>query len=61
MSAETPPRLAAARDDQAGSCPAPTRSTLFWRTFLPWQMWRFVWINWKMLAIIRRSHRSRHS
>ncbi len=25
-------------------------------TFLPWQMWRFVWINLKMIGIIRRSH-----
>lgn len=35
----------------------PTRTTLFWRTFLPWQMWRFVVINLKMLLIIRRGHR----
>jgi hypothetical protein len=37
----------------------PTRATVFWRTFLPWQLWRFVRINWKMFAIIARSHRSR--
>ena len=35
----------------------PTRWTLFLRTFLPWQMWRFVVINMKMIGIIRRSHR----
>ncbi len=34
----------------------PTRATLFWRTFLPWQMWRFAVINLKMLTILRRSH-----
>ncbi len=34
----------------------PTRWTVFLRTFLPWQMWRFVWINLKMVGIIRRSH-----
>lgn len=34
----------------------PTRFTVFLRTFLPWQVWRFVWINLKMVAIIRRSH-----
>jgi hypothetical protein len=34
----------------------PTRGTIFWRTFLPWQMWRFLWINLKMVSIIRRSH-----
>jgi hypothetical protein len=34
----------------------PTRRTLFMRTFLPWQLVRFIAINLKMLAIIRRSH-----
>ena len=37
----------------------PTRSTLFLRTFLPFQLWRFVAINLKMVGIIRRSHRTR--
>ncbi len=36
----------------------PTKATLFLRTFLPWQAWRFVVINLKMLRIIARSHRS---
>jgi hypothetical protein len=35
----------------------PTRLTLFLRTFIPWQLWRFVRINLKMMRIIRRSHR----
>jgi hypothetical protein len=35
----------------------PTRRTLFLRTFLPWQLWRFAAINLKMIGIIRRSHR----
>ncbi|MDT8066885.1 MAG: hypothetical protein ROO76_01830 [Terriglobia bacterium] len=34
----------------------PTRFTVFIRTFLPWQFWRFIRINLKMLVIIRRSH-----
>lgn len=34
----------------------PTRWTLFWRTFLPWQMVRFAWINLRMIVIIFRSH-----
>lgn len=34
----------------------PTRWTVFLRTFLPWQVWRFVRINLKMFDIIRRSH-----
>ncbi|MGE0042137.1 MAG: hypothetical protein AB7H88_06885 [Vicinamibacterales bacterium] len=35
----------------------PTPATRFFRTFIPWQMWRFVWINLKMVRIIARSHR----
>ncbi len=34
----------------------PTRATLFLRTFLPYQLWRFAAINLKMIEIIRRSH-----
>lgn len=34
----------------------PTRWTLFLRTFLPWQIWRFIRINLKMMRLIRRSH-----
>jgi len=37
----------------------PTPMTLFLRTFLPYQAWRFIWINLKMLGIIRRSHREK--
>jgi len=35
----------------------PTRWTIFLRTFIPWQLWRFARINMKMISIIRRSHR----
>lgn len=34
----------------------PTRFTVFMRTFLPWQIWRFARINVKMLLIIFKSH-----
>ena len=34
----------------------PTRWTLFMRTFLPWQAWRFFWINVKMIRMIGRAH-----
>ena len=34
----------------------PTRLTLFMRTFVPWQIWRFVRINLKMIGMAR--HRS---
>jgi hypothetical protein len=36
----------------------PTRGTVFLRTFLPWQLWRFLRINLKMMTIIHRSHKS---
>jgi hypothetical protein len=38
----------------------PTRGTIFLRTFLPWQAWRFLRINLKMVTIIRRSHGKHH-
>lgn len=31
----------------------PTRITLFMRTFLLWQIWRFFAINLRMMQIIR--------
>ena len=34
----------------------PTRWTVFLRTFIPWQMVRFVVINLKMFRLIWRSH-----
>ncbi len=46
------------RDEQTSYVTKPTRRTLFLRTFLPWQLWRFAVINLKMIGIIRRSHRS---
>jgi hypothetical protein len=36
----------------------PTRFTVFLRTFVPWQLWRFAANNLKMIDIIRRSHKS---
>lgn len=36
----------------------PTGITRFMRTFIPWQIWRFIRINLKMLIIIRRSHKA---
>jgi len=37
----------------------PTKATVFLRTFLPWQLWRFVRINLRMFSILYRSHRAR--
>lgn len=38
----------------------PTRSTVFLRTFVPWQLWRFLQINLRMLKVIGISHRGQH-
>ena len=37
----------------------PTKATLFLRTFPPYQLWRFFWLNLKMIGIIRRSHQGK--
>lgn len=34
----------------------PTARTLFWRTFVPWQVLRFLIINLRMTAMILKSH-----
>ncbi len=47
-------------DEKLRYVTTPTRRTVFLRTFLPWQLWRFVVLNLKMAEIIRRSHRSVH-
>ena len=39
------------RDEQWLSVTKPTATTRFFRTFLPWQLLRFVVINLKMMRI----------
>ena len=39
--------------------PTPSRVTLFFRTFLPWQLVRFVWINLRMIRMIGIGHHGR--
>jgi hypothetical protein len=45
-------------NEQTRYATKPTRVTLFLRTFLPWQAWRFAAINLKMIDIIRRGHKT---
>jgi hypothetical protein len=45
-----------AHDDHWLSVTKPTAMTRFFRTFLPWQVLRFLFINFKMLRIIAMSH-----
>ena len=62
--ASTPQPAAAASGSAkvtAGTAPyvtRPTRWTLFTRTFIPWQLWRFARINLKMIRIIRSTRRT---
>jgi hypothetical protein len=45
-----------ARSDASKFAMKPSRWVLFWRTFLPYQLYRFVWINLRMLRVISKSH-----
>jgi hypothetical protein len=43
-------------DEESTYVTTPTHWTVFLRTFLPWQVWRFLRINLKMLGMVRRHH-----
>ena len=51
------PSSAKVTADSAPYVTRPTRWTIFLRTFIPWQLWRFARINMKMISIIRRSRK----
>jgi hypothetical protein len=36
----------------------PTRWVLFFRTFVLYQLWRFLWINLRMIRMVWLSHRT---
>ncbi len=42
--------------EEAKSFMAPTRWTLFVRTFIPWQIIKFAYYNLKMLKVLARGH-----
>jgi hypothetical protein len=56
MAAILEPPSSSSRVEQATMTAAPTRWTVFLRTFLPWQLVRFGVINLKMFRLIWRSH-----
>jgi len=58
MTTPSMPAATPTRSTESFYATRPTRTTVFLRTFLPWQLWRFVAINLKMLRIIVRSHRA---
>ncbi len=39
--------------------PTPSRTTVFFRTFVPWQLLRFIAINLRMLRMIFIGHHGR--
>lgn len=43
-------------DQQAVFATKPTSWTCFWRVFFPYQVWRFIRINIKMLRVIWKGH-----
>lgn len=43
-------------NDQTYFVPTPSGATVFLRTFLPWQLVRFAWINLKMVRMISIGH-----
>ncbi|MDD5302803.1 MAG: hypothetical protein PHS14_06795 [Elusimicrobia bacterium] len=44
------------QSDREKDAMRPTRFSLFLRTFFPYQVYRFAWINLRMFAMIRKSH-----
>ncbi|MCG6141692.1 hypothetical protein EHR01_06750 [Leptospira mtsangambouensis] len=42
--------------EQGDFTAVPNGKTKFFRTFLPWQMFRFFWINLRMMVMIFKSH-----
>lgn len=36
--------------------PTPTKNTLFWRKFWPWQAWRFIVLNLKIMKMVVKGH-----
>lgn len=41
--------------EQAYYPPMPTKLTLYSRTSLLWQLYRFIVLNYKMLKVVRKS------
>jgi hypothetical protein len=43
-------------DERIATAPLPTPRTLRLRASLPVQLWRFAWINLRMLRMVHKSH-----
>lgn len=42
--------------ERISSAPLPTARTLWMRSFIPYQLWRFAWLNLRMLRMAHMSH-----
>ena len=36
--------------------PSPTSATLFWRSFIPFQIIRFMVLTWRIVKIVVKGH-----
>lgn len=52
----TPAAVTPAPIEDGHLAPRPTRRTVAMRTFIPWQIVRFIVINLRMMVIITKSH-----
>jgi hypothetical protein len=43
-------------DERIQSSPLPTPRTLRMRQFIPYQLWRFLWINVRMISMVTKGH-----
>ncbi len=43
-------------DERILSSPLPTARTLRMRQFIPYQLWRFMWINMRVLGMVFKAH-----
>lgn len=43
-------------DERIQSSPLPTPRTLRMRTLIPYQLWRFLWINVRMIGMVTKGH-----
>ncbi|HEX7662790.1 MAG TPA: hypothetical protein VF444_25265 [Pseudonocardiaceae bacterium] len=45
-----------ATEERLTAAPLPTSRTLWIRSFVPYQLWRFAWLNLRMLRMAYKAH-----
>lgn len=43
-------------DERIAVAPLPTARTVRMRTFIPYQLWRFAWVNLRMISMVGKGH-----